>query len=142
MKKAFAKARSDNSLGLVLLTQASPAFESNWKGIALRRYFRPLAPLSVKSPKKPNPKRAGYDEFHQVLLAELETYKKPTLLMHGDNHHVKIDKPLFNPRTKLFVPNFTRVETFGDPTTGWIHVLVDPKDRDLFTFKPRQYIPD
>ena len=142
VKKAFANARSDNSLGLVLITQANPAFEGSWKGSSLKRYFRPIASLGIKTPKKPKPKRYGYDEFHQVLLAELESFKKPTLLMHGDNHYVRIDKPLFNPKTKGFVSNFTRVETFGSPTTGWIHVKVDPKDPDLFTFKPRMFRPN
>ncbi len=142
VKKAFAKARSDNSLGLVLITQANPAFEGSWKGITLRRYFRPIGALGIKAPKKKKPKRYGYDEFQQVLLAELATFKKPTLLMHGDNHYLRIDKPLFNPKTKRFVANFTRVETFGAPVTGWIHVLVDPKDPDLFTFKPRQFSPN
>jgi len=139
VKKAFAKARSDNSLGLVLLTQANPAFEGSWKGRTLGRYFRPIASLGIKAPKKPEPKRYGYDEFHQVLLEELATFEKPTLLMHGDNHYLRIDMPLFDPKTKRFVSNFTRVETFGSPTTGWIHVKFDPEDPDLFTFKPRQY---
>lgn len=142
VKQAFAKARADNSLGLVLITQANPAFEGSWKGRTLGRYFRPIASLGIKAPKKPEPKRYGYDEFHQVLLEELATFKKPTLLMHGDNHYVRVDKPLFNPKTKGFVSNFTRVETFGDPITGWIHVQVDPNDPDLFTFKFRQYKPN
>jgi hypothetical protein len=139
VKKAFAKARADNALGLVLITQANPAFEGAWKGRTLGRYFRPIAALGIKAPKKPKPKRFGYDEFHQVLLAELATFKKPTLLMHGDNHYLRIDKPLYDPKRKGFVANFTRVETFGSPTTGWIHVSVDPTDPDLFTFKPRRY---
>ena len=142
LKKAFAKARSDNSLGLVLITQANPAFEGSWKGRTLGRYFRPIAALGIRAPKNPQPKRYGYDEFHQTLLAELATFKKPTILMHGDNHYVRIDKPLFDPKTKRFVSNFTRVETFGAPITGWIHVFVDPKDPDLFTFKPKQYRPN
>ena len=91
VKKAFAKAKADKSLGLVLITQANPAFEGSWKGSTLGRYFRPIASLGINPPKKPKPKRYGYDEFHQVLLAELATFKKPTVLMHGDNHYVRID---------------------------------------------------
>ena len=91
VKKAFAKARADNSLGLVLLTQANPAFEGNWTGRTLGRYFRPIASLGVKQPKKKKAKRHGYDEFRQLLLKELATFKKHTLLMHGDNHLVKMD---------------------------------------------------
>jgi hypothetical protein len=137
VKKAFAQARGGR--GLVLMTQANPAFEGNWKGRTLGRYFRPIGSLGIKSPKKKAPKRHGYDEFREQLLAELATFKKPTLLMHGDNHLVKVDKPLFDPKRKGFVPNFTRAETFGDPTTGWLHVYVDPADPDLFTIKPRMY---
>lgn len=142
IKKAFAKARSDNSLGLVLFIQANPFFEGAWRGRVLRRHFLPLGSLGIKAPKKPKPKRYGFDEFHQVLLAEFATYKKPTLLMHGDMHYVRVDKPLWDPKAKGFVPNFTRVETFGNPTTGWMHVTVDPKDPDLFTIKPRMYRPN
>ncbi|MFP6735460.1 MAG: hypothetical protein VB959_16685 [Rhodospirillales bacterium] len=138
VKKAFAKARSDNSLGLVLITQANPAFEGAWKGRTLGRFFRPVGALGIRAPKKPKLKRYGYDEFHQILLEELATFKKPTVLMHGDNHYFRINRPLFNPKTKGFVSNFTRVETFGWPRSGWIQVLVDPKDPDLFTFQPRQ----
>lgn len=139
IKQAFAKAKEDDSLGLVIFTQANPAFEGKWGGRTLGRYFRPLAALDIRAPRSPTLKRTGYDEFNQVLLEELATYKNPTVLMHGDNHLMHIDKPLYDPKTRGFVSNFTRVETFGAPTTGWIHVKVDPNDPDLFTFKPRQY---
>lgn len=139
LKKIFSDARTNDSLGVVLFTQANPAFEGNWNGRMLRRLFRSLKSLGLKAPKNPKPSRAGYDEFNETLLKELQDYHRPVVLLHGDTHYLQINKPLYNPKTKQIVRNFTRVETFGWPYSGWIHVTVDPDDSDLFSFKPRQY---
>ena len=32
--------------------------------------------------------------------------------------------------------NFTRVETFGSPTVGWVRAGVDTSDPEVFTFQP------
>ena len=46
-------------------------------------------------------------------------------------------------RGQIFLFNhFARFETFGSPTTGWIYVIVEPKDPDLFTIKPRMSRPN
>ena len=139
LRKAFATAKADNSLGLVLFTQANPTFESKWNRKLLGRLFRSLKALGYKSPKKPEPKRAGFDEFLETLLEEMQNYDKPTVLMHGDTHYFQINNPLYNPKTDNTVGNFTRVETFGAPVSGWIQVTVDPDSANLFSFHPRRY---
>ena len=40
MRKVFADAKAQNSLGLVLLTQANPGFETHWTPSLVSRYFR------------------------------------------------------------------------------------------------------
>ena len=72
------------------------------------------------------------------FLTELETqtrsFSGPVVLVHGDTHFFKIDKPLSNPINLL--KNFTRVQTFGSPNIHWIKVSVDPASRNVFHFEP------
>jgi Calcineurin-like phosphoesterase len=132
MKKAFADAKAKNSIGLVLFTQANPGFETHWEPSLMRRYF--LNFPAIKVPDKLGP--TGYDEFLHALAGEMETYKKPTLFVHGDTHIFRVGKPLLSKKTKRIFENFTRVETFGDPDTHWVRITVDPAKPDLFTIEP------
>jgi hypothetical protein len=137
MKKAFADAKAKNSLGLVLLTQANPGFETHWTPSLVSRYFRNFP--GIKEPEKPEP--TGYDEILHALAAEMETYKKPTAFVHGDTHIFHVSKPLLSKKTKRFFENFIRVETFGDPDTHWVRITVDPSRPELFTIEP-EIIPE
>ena len=137
IKKAFADAKAKNSVGLVLFTQANPGFETQWTSSLLRRYF--LRFPQVKAPEKRAP--SGYDEILDALAEEMETYKKPTLFVHGDTHMFHVSKPLLSNKTKRFFENFTRVETFGDPDTHWVRITVDPSKPELFTIEP-EIVPE
>lgn len=129
MRKAFARAKADKSIGLVLVAHANPGFENFWPPSYLGRYFR-----MFHGTKLPNPLPASaYDDYVRILGEEVESYGKPTALFHGDTHLFRIDKPLFSARTKRPFENFTRVETFGWPDSHWIHVAVDPANPELFT---------
>jgi Calcineurin-like phosphoesterase len=131
MKKAFAEAKAKNSIGLVLITQANPGFETHWPPSLLRRYF--LNFPAIKVPDKPAP--SGYDELLDALAAEMETYKKPTAFVHGDTHLFRVNKPLLSKKTLRFFENFTRIETFGDPETHWVRITVDPSKPSLFAIE-------
>lgn len=131
MKHAFDSARADNSLGLVIFTQANPGFENHWTPEQLGRYFRNF--VGVKPPSPPGP--TAYDRLLEALAEEMERYNKPTAFIHGDTHLFRIDKPLMSRETARAFENFTRVETFGNPETHWTRVVVDPADPQLFTFK-------
>lgn len=131
MKKAFADAKAKNSIGLVLLTQANPGFETQWTPSLVRRYF--LRFPEVKIPKQLAP--SGYDEILDALAVEMETYKKPTLFVHGDTHIFHVSKPLLSKKTKRIFENFTRIETFGDPDTHWVRITIDPSKPALFTIE-------
>jgi hypothetical protein len=137
MKKAFAEAKAKNSIGLVLLTQANPGFETQWTPSLVGRYFRRFP--EIKPPAKSAP--SGYDEILDALAAEMETYKKPTAFVHGDTHIFHVSKPLLSRKTKRFFENFTRIETFGDPDTHWVRITVDPSRPELFTIEP-EIIPE
>jgi hypothetical protein len=56
------------------------------------------------------------------------------LLVHGDTHFFKLDKPLL--KQDDLIENFTRLETFGSPNVHWVRVTVDPASREVFTVHP------
>ena len=76
----------------------------------------------------------GYDNFLSALIAETQSFAGQVVLVHGDTHFFKIDKPLLDQAHLL--QNFTRVETFGSPNVHWVKATVDPRTRNVFTFEP------
>ena len=131
MRAAFAKAKSTDSRGVVLMTQANPGFENYWPPDPRGRYFGPF----VGRGQAPPPPASAFDDYIAALQEELERYDKPVAYLHGDTHLFRIDKPLYSKKTNRLFENFTRVETFGWPDTHWVRVTVDPSDPQLFTFK-------
>lgn len=133
MRQAFADAKRDDSVGLVLITQANPGFETKWTPSLIDRYFR-LFP-GVNPPKSLPP--SGFDDILKALEEEMQSYNRPTLFIHGDTHIFHVNKPLLNSKTQRFFENFTRLEVFGDPESHWVRVTVDPSNPELFTIEPR-----
>ena len=131
MRAAFAKAKSTDSRGVVLMTQANPGFENYWPPDPRGRYFGPF----VGRGQAPPPPASAFDDYIAALQEELELYDKPVAYLHGDTHLFRIDKPLYSKKTNRLFERFTRVETFGWPDTHWVRVTVDPSDPQLFTFK-------
>ncbi|AUT04158.1 hypothetical protein CLI64_00580 [Nostoc sp. CENA543] len=111
LKKAFATAKAKNYLGMVVIIHANP---NNF---------------SVPA----NAQQNGFSDFINTLKAELKEYSKPVMIVNGDTHYFRIDKPLnIDTPPNTVVTNFTRVETFGDPNVQWLRVTVDPKNPHLF----------
>ena len=137
LRKAFADAKATNSAGLVLVTQANPGFETKWTPSLIDRYFR-LFP-GVSPPRNLPP--SGFDDILDAVAAEMASYDKPTLFIHGDTHIFHISKPLIDRKSGRFVDHFTRLEVFGDPDSHWVRVVVDPGQPGLFTIRP-EVIPE
>jgi hypothetical protein len=137
MKQAFAKAKADNSRGLVLMTQANPAFENRWEKNRKQQWLSRV--FGVNPPDPPVP--TGFDDYLAALAEEMESYEKPVAFLHGDTHLFRIDQPLYSSKTNRPFENFTRVETFGSPNNHWVKVTVDPADRQLFRFEA-QIVPE
>lgn len=133
LKHAFASAKSDNRAGLVIVTQANPGFETHWTPSLKDRYFRLLP--GVNPPKETKP--SGFDPLLNAIEAEMRTYDKPVLFIHGDTHIFHVNKPLVSKTTQRFVDNFTRLEVFGDPESHWVRISVDPANPELFSIEPR-----
>lgn len=109
LKEAFAQAKANNNLGLAIIIHANPNFD---------------LPTN-------NPERTGFNDFITQLQAQLQEYTKPVILVHGDSHYFRIDKPINKADGTIFT-NFTRIETFGTPNVHWLRVTVEPRDPKLF----------
>ncbi|HLF40661.1 MAG TPA: hypothetical protein VI854_04200, partial [Acidimicrobiia bacterium] len=76
-----------------------------------------------------NPFEPSGGSFMRALKERTVAFGKPVLLVHGDTHDHRINQPWKD------VPNFTRLEVFGDTSSGnWDRVIVDPANPDVFTF--------
>src|SRR5262245_36564598 len=112
MHESFALAAERGASGILLAIQADPFFE-------LPRGHRA---------------RRGYESFLGALEAETVQFRRPVVLVHGDTHVFRIDKPLRDTNGQT-VPNFTRVEVFGSPTVGWVRGHVTPGAAAPFSFQ-------
>jgi len=115
LKDSFDKAKEANARGIMLIMQANPHFE--------------LA--------RTNKLRAGFNEFLDALERETVVFQRPVVLVHGDSHYFRIDKPLLGRSSKRRIENFTRVETFGNPDVHWVRARVDARDPNVFSFEQR-----
>jgi hypothetical protein len=123
LRRGIAHARARDSRAIMVLQQANlfPEF--------------PPFPGTAQEP-------SGYADLRAQLEKEAAAFGKPVVLVHGDSHFFRIDKPLSPRRVRgnavaPALANFTRVETFGSPYHHWVHVTVDPSDPNVFTFRPR-----
>jgi hypothetical protein len=77
----------------------------------------------------------AFPDYVDALRSETLAFSGQVVLVHGDSHYFKIDKPLRLDSGKV-LGNFTRVETFGAASTDWVQATIDPKSRNLFVFEP------
>ena len=119
LKAAFAQARAQSARGVVVVIQANPGFDlsETW----------PLDESTL-------PEYSGYRQWMAALIAQTESFTGQVLLVHGDDHFFKIDKPLYSPNKML--KNFTRVQTFGSPSNHWVKVTVDVSTPQVFDIQP------
>jgi hypothetical protein len=78
---------------------------------------------------------SGFADLVAALRSEIEDFGKPVVLVHGDTHLFRIDKPLLGSGPRL--DNLTRVETFGHPDVDWVRGTIDLSDKNVFSFQPR-----
>jgi len=125
MRGTFAEARTTNAAAVMLVMQANPIFDSPDTAVDER----------VQAGDD------GFKAFLDDLRTETIAFGKPVVLVHGDSHYFRIDKPMED-AAGLRVENFTRLETFGetDADVHWVKVRVDPGNREVFSFEP-QIVP-
>ena len=119
LRESFQRARAERAVGVMVVVQADPGFD---------------LPETETLDERSLPAYDGYTAFLDALAAETQAFDGQVVLVHGDTHFFKVDKPLFNQASLL--RNFTRVETFGSPNVHWVKVTVDPRSRNVFSFEP------
>jgi hypothetical protein len=129
LRESFEIAKERKSPGVMISIQANP-----WD-------FIPATGLT------------GFEDFLVLLGEKTREFGKPVVLVHGDSHYFRIDKPLPSKlpsevigtefpfilpwdSAELRLENFTRVETFGNPNTHWVKATIDVKNPNVFTFEP------
>jgi len=136
LKDTFAEAEAQNSAGVMIIWQADPGFDTSGYQGAPKRNPTTLAETDVP------PSQDGFQQLLLTLRSQTIAYAKPVVLVHGDSHYFRIDKPLLDSKG-LRIENFTRVETFGDNQAQgtndvhWVKALVDPQSKDVFAFQPQ-----
>lgn len=119
LRKGFAVARARKAPGIVVLMQANPGFKLFNEGLG----------------------HAGFRDLLGTLIRETLDFSGQVLLIHGDSHHQRIDKPLNHPGSNAPIANLTRLETFGYPFMGWVKVVIDSESPALFRFETRAHGP-
>ena len=113
LREGFERAAAEGSSALMVVLQANPGFEL------------------------PPEERTGYNDLLAALEEETVLFGRPVVLVHGDTHTHRIDRPMTSSTSGERVENFTRVETFGSPMVGWVRVGVDTSNPEVFTFQPQ-----
>lgn len=111
----FERAHRERVAGLVLAFHANPDFERS------RRIQG----------------RDGFAPFRDQLLQALSSWPGPVLLLHGDTHQHRIDRPLRD-RDGRRLAHVLRVEGFAAPVFDrWVEIAVNPGTRDVFSARVR-----
>ena len=137
LQQTFDEAKANGSAGVMIIWQADPGFDLSDGTRSELRNPRTLDETD------------GQPDGYKAILTKLRDltidYKKPVVLVHGDSHYFRIDKPFQDSQGRR-LENFTRVETFGDNQGNgnndvqWVKALIDPQSRDVFAFQP-QIVP-
>jgi hypothetical protein len=73
----------------------------------------------------------GFAEIRQRIITQAAAYRKPVLLVHGDEHVYEVEPAYAG------VPNLTRLETYGDTATNWLRMTVDARTPSVFSWQPQ-----
>lgn len=137
LKESFAQAKEQESVAVMIISQANPGWDQSDPTRAPLRNPKTLAETDGQSD--------GFNEFLLALRDEVIAFRKPVAYVHGDSHYHRVDKPFLNALGQR-LENFTRVETFGNNAANgnndvqWVKVLVDPDSREVFAYQP-QIVP-
>lgn len=123
LKESFARARARHNAGILIAIQADVFFPFELSDGGYQDDFLPQ--LDANN---------GYADFFHTLVEETQNFSGKVVLVHGDSHYFKIDKPMFNADGRL-TGNFTRVEVFGSKDNSWVEMTVDPHTENVFSFK-------
>lgn len=118
LAESFAIAKKQRLRGVVVLFQGNPGLDGK---------------------RLPRGWKDGYAEFRAELASRATAFGGPVLLVHGDTHRFRVDRPLVDPRSGQRVDNVTRLEVFGAPWNGWVRVGVDGSAPQVFEIRDEPY---
>ncbi len=101
LNRVLESAKVRNIQALVLMIQANPLFD------------RGQGP-------------SGFRGFKQQLVAAMERFAGPVLVLHGDTHRFRHDRPLIDPVRGTPFERLVRIEVPGSPVVGGVWITVDP----------------
>lgn len=113
MDSAFALARRDSLSGVVIAMQGDPGLDHH------RHVPQSFMPFIAR------------------MEEQTRSFAGQVLLIHGDSHIQRFDQPLKD-ENGVPAPNFWRLETFGSPDIGWVHVAVDSVAGKILWCEPRK----
>ncbi len=111
LKRALASPQGSKARALVLAIQANPLFEYG------------------EGPP-------GFRGFKDRLVALMRSFPGPVLVLHGDTHRFRMDRPLIDPARGIPFERLVRVEVPGSPIVGGVWITVDPEAREPFVADP------
>jgi hypothetical protein len=109
--RALTVAEERGARAVVVLIQANPLFE------------RGLNPRGLRG-------------FKDDLIALMGRFPGPVLLLHGDTHRFKHDRPLIDPANGSPFDRLVRVEVPGSPMVGGVWITADLKAPEPFAVDP------
>ena len=118
LEEGFAYAKQVHAAGLMIIWQADPNFNNEQQ---------------LTNPHDWD----AYPDYVNELRTLTEAFDGQVVLVHGDSHYFKIDKPINHSSGGGVLTNFTRVETFGARNTHWVSATINAHDPNLFEFEPR-----
>jgi hypothetical protein len=124
LQESFDEARARHLAGIAILIQADIYAPFSLADGSYQDEFLPQLDASN-----------GYTDFFDTLVEETHNFDGQVLLVHGDSHYFRVDKPMYDADGTL-TRNFTRVEVFGDTDNSWVEMTVDANSPEVFSFKP------
>ncbi|PTQ89000.1 hypothetical protein [Agitococcus lubricus] len=119
LQQSFALAKQQHLAGIMVIIQADMGFD--------------LPETPIKD-ERAAPNVSAYNRFLGELANQTANYQGQVLLVHGDTHFFKLDKPLYSP-TRLLA-NFSRLQTFGSPNIHWVKVTINTQTAHVFRVEP------
>jgi hypothetical protein len=124
LREAFALAARESAPAVVVAMHANPGFEQD--------------DHRARLPGDPSPDLDAYAGLRALLRELANGFAGDVLLLHGDTHRFRADRPLGGARG-LPVRNFERIECFGSPyANAWLRITVDPRAAARFAVQPRR----
>jgi hypothetical protein len=85
--------------------------------------------------KRPDDReRLVFEPFLQTLEETAAAFKKPVLVVHGDDHEYTVDHPFKSRASGQAIENLTRLMVPGSPDVGWVRIVVSPGAAQPFQF--------